>query len=385
MNNLNQNRKDGVAVAVAMSGGVDSSVAAALLKQQGYNVIGLTMHVWDYEGVGGNILNDSSCCSLESMYDARSVCHALGIPHYVIDVRKEFEQYVIANFETEYLNGRTPNPCILCNSKIKWDVLLKKAIELGCDYFSTGHYARILFDKEIGRYILCRGLDRSKDQAYALWGLRQAQLKRTIFPLGNLSKMEVRTVASNLNLKTKNKQESQEICFVPNNDYARFLYERNPERLSEIHDGEILDKQVNVLGYHKGYPFYTIGQRKGLGLAIGKPMYVTEIDAESNKIIIGEKKDLKEQGLLANHVNWIAIEKLTSPLAVEAQIRYNDPGRGATVYPAENGCVKVMFDKFHQAVTPGQSVVFFDGDIVVGGGVIASGLKQIISEVKNES
>ncbi|UCE05784.1 MAG: tRNA 2-thiouridine(34) synthase MnmA [bacterium] len=370
MNNLNQDRKDGIAVAVAMSGGVDSSVAAALLKQKGYDVIGLTMQVWDYESVGGNIFNESSCCSLESMYDARAVCHTLAIPHYVIDVRDEFERYVIANFETEYLNGRTPNPCILCNSKIKWEILLKKAIELGCDYFATGHYARVTFDEGIGRYILQRGLDRSKDQAYALWGLSQQQLKRTIFPLGDLSKAEVRKIANNLNLKTKDKQESQEICFVVDNDYSRFLRERNPELLSEIGYGEILDKQGNVLGHHKGYPFYTIGQRKGLGVAVGTPMYVTEIDAEANKIIMGEKEDLKEQSLLANHVNWIAIEKLTSLLEVEAQIRYNDPGRKATVYPADNGYVKVMFAEFHQAVTPGQSVVFFKNDIVVGGGVI---------------
>jgi len=358
-----------------MSGGVDSSVAAALLTQQEFQVIGLTMHIWDYESVGGNVFNESGCCSLESMDDARSVCHTLGIPHYVIDVRDDFERQVIANFESEYLQGRTPNPCILCNSKIKWEVLFKKALELGCDFFSTGHYARVDFEEEGGRYLLRRGIDRSKDQAYALWELSQEQLKRTIFPLGNLSKIEVRKIASDLNLKTKDKQESQEICFVPDNDYSRFLRERNPVALSEIHEGEIFDQEGNVLGCHRGYPFYTIGQRKGLGIALGKPMYVTEIDARSNKIVVGEKDDLKKSGLWANHANWIAIEKLDSPLEVEAQIRYNDPGRKATVYPFENGSLKVIFDTFHQAVTPGQSVVFFQDDVVVGGGVIERSLK----------
>ncbi len=357
-------------VAVAMSGGVDSSVAAALLKEQGYDVIGLTMQVWDYERVGGNIFSDGSCCSLDAMYDARAVCHTLKIPHYVIDVRDEFEQHVIANFEAEYLNGRTPNPCVLCNSKIKWEVLLKKAIELDCDYFATGHYARVSFDEAIGRYLLWRGTDQSKDQAYALWGLSQAQLMRTIFPLGELSKIEVRKIAADLNLKTKDKQESQEICFVPDNDYARFLRDRNPELLSKITEGEILDKQGNILGYHKGYPFYTIGQRKGLGIAVGKPQYVTEIDARLNHIVVGDKEDLNKQSLLACNINWIAVENLTVPLEVEAQIRYNDPGRKATITPTENGFVKVKFNEYHHAITPGQSAVFFKSDMVIGGGVI---------------
>ena len=371
-NQINQKKT----VAVAMSGGVDSSVAAALLKDSGYNVIGLTMQLWDFSSVGGNVYHEGACCSVETMYDARSVCHSLGIPHYVIDVRQEFEQYVIDNFENEYLKGRTPNPCILCNSKIKWDVLLKKAIELDCDFFATGHYARVDFDSASGRYCLKRGIDSSKDQAYALWGLSQDQLQRTIFPLGNFTKTEVRDIAASLNLKTKDKKESQEICFVPDDNYPRFLKEKHPGLATKLNEGEITDQQGNVLGRHQGYPFYTIGQRRGLGIAVGKPVYVTEIDPKTNRIIVGEKEDLHDRGLLANHVNWIAIGQLTAPLQVEAQIRYNDPGRPATVFPDQNGYVKVIFDTYHQAVTPGQSVVFFNDDNVVGGAVIDRALKS---------
>jgi len=363
-------------VAVAMSGGVDSSVAAALLKDQGYRVIGLTMHLWDYNGVGGNLFHESSCCSVETMNDARSVCVALGIPHYVIDVRDEFERDVIANFGDEYLRGRTPNPCVLCNSKIKWQALLTKAIELECDYFATGHYARVQFGSTTGRYLLRRGADAAKDQAYALWGLTQAQLKRTIFPLGEMTKVDVRTYAASLNLKTKDKQESQEICFVPDNDYARFLTEKYPQHVAAIGPGEIVDVHGDVKGHHRGYPFYTIGQRKGLGIALGRPVYVTRIEAGANRIVIGDKQHLNSAGLVAGQVNWIAIEGLNQPMHVEAQIRYNDPGKAATIVPLEHGRTQVIFDTFHSAVTPGQSVVFFQNDVVIGGGIIESSLNN---------
>lgn len=356
--------------AVAMSGGVDSSVAAALLKEQGYNVIGLTMHIWDYDSVGGNVFHESGCCSVETMNDARSVCHSLDVPHYVIDVRDDFEKFVISNFGSEYLLGRTPNPCVLCNSKIKWQVLLDKALELGAEYFSTGHYARVQYNGETGRYVLKRGMDVSKDQAYALWGLTQPQLKRTLFPLGELTKTGVRQYAENMNLKTHNKHESQEICFVPDNDYARFLSEKFPNEVANIGQGEIVDEHGDVKGYHRGYPFYTIGQRKGLGIALGRPVYVTRIDAESNQIVIGDKENLRNKGLTAGMVNWIAIEKLSEPMHVEAQIRYNDLGKAAIIAPLEDGRVQVEFNSFHSAITPGQSVVFFQGDVVVGGGII---------------
>ncbi len=357
-------------VAIAMSGGVDSSVAALLLKQQGYEVVGLTMHLWDYDSVGGNVFNETSCCSVETANDARAVCQSLGIPHYVIDVREEFEKRVIENFSKEYLNGRTPNPCILCNSEMKWDVLLQKGLELGCEFFATGHYARVKKDEKSGRYVLMRGLDQSKDQAYALWRLTQEQLSRTIFPLGELTKKQVRELAIKHNLKTQHKKESQEICFVPDDDYSRFLKERHPELHAKLENGKIVDVQGNVLGSHRGFPFYTIGQRKGLGIALGKPAYVTEINAENNVIVVGEREDLNVRGLIASEVNWIKISELRKPLPVVAKIRYNDHGKPAMVSPDENGKVRVVFDEYHSAVTPGQSVVFFDGDIVVGGGVI---------------
>ncbi len=358
-------------VAVAMSGGVDSSVTAALLLERGYRVVGLTMKLWDYERVGGNVHRESSCCSLDDIEDARAVAHQLGIPHYVVDIQEEFARTVIRNFEEEYLRGRTPNPCVLCNLHAKWRVLLRKALSIGAEYFATGHYARVIYDADSRRYLLLRATDRSKDQSYALWALRQDQLRYTILPLGELSKHEVRATAQRLGLRIARKAESQEICFIPDNDYRRYLQERfGPGVLRE---GEIVDTSGRVLGKHSGYPGFTIGQRRGLGIAVGKPMYVVDIRPELNQVVVGEREELFSRGLVAELVNWIAVERLEDPMQVWVKIRYRDRGSWATIRPHEDDPrrVVVQFEEPQPAVTPGQSVVFYDEDVVVGGGIIA--------------
>ncbi|MFQ5602514.1 MAG: tRNA 2-thiouridine(34) synthase MnmA [bacterium] len=370
---MNKNKNT---VVVAMSGGVDSSVAAALLHERGYQIIGVTMNLWDYDRVGGNVNRDSGCCSLDTMDDARAVCHTLGVPHYVVNFRNEFEAAVTDNFISEYMEGRTPNPCVRCNTYLKWGVLLKKAEELGADKIATGHYARTFFDEERGRYLLKRGKDIHKDQSYALWGIQQNGLARTLFPVGEFEKEEIRQIARRLGLRTADKKESQEICFIPDNDYARYLRKKVPSLQQSLAGGEIYHENGQRLGKHFGYPFYTIGQRKGLGIAVGKPVYVTEIDAPNNRIKVGSNRDLEHVGLIAENLNWIAIEKLTHEMTVEAKIRYNDPGAPAHIRTISNGTVEVKFVQPQRAVTPGQSVVFYQDDVVIGGGVIKSYLKN---------
>ncbi len=357
-------------VAIAMSGGVDSSVAASLLKEKGYDVIGLTMKLWEYNNVGGNIENESSCCSLESVNNAKYVCSQIGIPHYTLDFTGVFEKYVINNFVDEYLDGRTPNPCILCNIKIKWEVLLKKADEIGADYFSTGHYARIEFDRDSKRYILKKGIDIKKDQSYFLWGLSQNALEKTILPLGGMTKTEVRKYAEDRNLKSAKVGESQEICFIPDNNYHRFLGEWTKSTDVEIKEGEIISKNGNVLGNHKGYPFYTIGQRKKLGIAVGKPIYVYDIEPKANRIFVGDEEDLFSRGLIADNINLIALEKIEKSINVVVKIRYKDIGAKAVLHPSNDNRIKIIFDEPKKSVTPGQSAVFYQEDIVIGGGVI---------------
>lgn len=359
-----------ITIVVGMSGGVDSSVAAALLIEEGYNVIGMTMKTYEFDEVGGNIANETSCCGLTAMHDARMVATKLGIPHYVVDFRKEFSKEVIENFVEEYLHGRTPNPCIICNREIKWNALLKKAEALGAQYIATGHYARLRFDEQRQRYVLSRGTYSEKDQSYALWAVSQEALSKTIFPLGKKTKPEVRQLAERFGLRTAHKQESFEICFVPDDNYSRFLTERIPDLHERVSGGEIVMGE-KVVGKHAGYPFYTIGQRKNIG-AYGQKMYVTEIDAETNRIRIGTDDELHHRKLIAGKVNWSGIAGISGSEAmrVQAKVRYKDDAADAEVRVEADGRLSVVFDEPKRAITPGQSVVLYDGEDVLGGGVI---------------
>ncbi|MGA2622458.1 MAG: tRNA 2-thiouridine(34) synthase MnmA [Bacteroidota bacterium] len=361
-------KKDQRTVVVAMSGGVDSSVAAMLLLEKGFNVIGVTMKTYNFDEVGGNVGNETSCCGIDAFNDARMVAVKLGIPHYVVDFTAEFGREVVDNFVGEYMQGRTPNPCVICNKKIKWGELLKKADALGASYIATGHYARVVFDERAKRYNLLRPRDSNKDQTYALWGLSQEALGRTLFPLGELTKPEVREIARKHGLKTADKEESFEICFVADNDYRRFLKERAPHIEAQLYGGDIT-LAGEVVGKHRGYPFYTIGQRNGVG-AHGEKVYVTEIDAQSNRVSIGRNDDLLRKTLVARDVNLIAIESLNGGLRLQAQVRYKDVPAPATVFADGEGQIRVVFDQPKRAIAPGQSVVLYDGDRLVGGGVI---------------
>lgn len=351
-------------VVVAMSGGVDSSVAAALLLEQGYSVIGVTMKTYDFDEVGGNLQNEVSCCGLGAMQDARLVASKLGIPHYVVDFREAFGRKVVDYFVREYLDGKTPNPCIMCNRDIKWGELMRKSEALGADYVATGHYARVRFDEARKRFVVSRGKYSSKDQSYALWAVGQQALGKTLFPLGEMTKPEVRDLAMKYGLRTAKKEESYEICFVADNDYERFLRERL--------DGEIAGGDIvwngDIVGQHGGYPFYTIGQRKGIG-AYGSKMYVTGIDKNTNVVNIGREQDLFRNGLIATDANWVGVAYIDAPRKVLAQVRYKDHPQAATVYPL-NGGFRLEFEKPKRAITPGQSVVLYEDDDVLGGGII---------------
>jgi tRNA-specific 2-thiouridylase len=354
-------------VLVAMSGGVDSSTAALLLKQKGYNVFGITMKLWDYQE---GERKDGHCCSLEASNDARFICHHLGIPHYTLDLREDFKREVIFNFVEEYHRGRTPNPCILCNTEIKWKSLLDKAKKLEADFLATGHYARIQYDEKRKRYVLKKGIDKTRDQAYALWGLSQENLSQTLLPLGELTKKEVRKIAKKNNLKVADKEESQEICFIPDDDYENFI--RNWEKKKEIPKGDIINLKGEKIAEHKGIPFYTIGQRKGLGIQNEKPLYVVNINAQKNLICVAEEKELYRSSFLVRDLNWIAIEKLDEPSKCQIKIRYLHQPADGWIYPLRENMVNVKFDKPQKAITPGQSAVFYENDVVLGGGVIDS-------------
>jgi len=359
----------GTKVVVAMSGGVDSSVAAALLKEQGYDVIGITMQVWPSKKSFGG------CCSLEAVTDAKKVADKLDIPHYVLNFRDVFQKDVINNFVEEYKQGRTPNPCIRCNQFIKFDHLHKKALELGAGYVATGHYARIINyelrnqnDEIIHNYQLLKGKDQKKDQAYVLYMMNQENLGQTIFPLGDLTKDEVRRMAKDFNLPVAEKEESQEICFVEDDDYSRFIKENCPDA---IKPGRILDKKGNVVGQHDGIAFYTLGQRKGIGSHKGDPKYVIGIDRGKNAIVIGDQEDTFGKELVAEQVSYVSGQAPKEPLEIKARIRYNSPEEEARLEAEVQAKARVIFKKPQRAITPGQSVVFYKGDEVIGGGIIS--------------
>ena len=362
-------------VLLGMSGGVDSSVAAFLLKEEGYDVVGVTMNLWSFEDYGGNVVSEKGCCSLESFADARAVAKQLDIPHYVLNFKETFKKHVIDDFKTEYMKGRTPNPCILCNTVIKWQELFKKADLLDCDYLATGHYAKIDYNNDTDRYELLRGDDPKKDQSYFLYGITQEALKRTLFPLAEIQdKNKVREIAKEMNLKTANKTESMEICFIPDNDYKRFLKE-NIEGIDKIvRPGNMLDSDGNILKNrkHEGYPYYTIGQRKGLGGGFSRPMYVKKIDAGNNTIQISEKEDLSEQFVTVENLNWVSEEIKIGETKenLTAKIRFNTSDKPCKIERIENNIVKIIFEEPVYAVTPGQTAVFYNGEKVLGGGLI---------------
>ncbi len=350
-----------------MSGGVDSSVAAAILKEEGYQVIGVTMQIWPLDKQADDADKFGGCCGISAIEDAKRVAFKLGIPHYVMNFRDVFRQRVIANFCQEYSRGRTPNPCIRCNQYIKFDALLERAKELGAQFVATGHHARVEKDKAKGRYLLKKGADHGKDQSYVLYPLTQEQLGHTLLPIGSLTKHRVREIASDLGLPVAAKPESQEICFIPDNNYPRFLEEYTAEA---VRPGPILDNQGHALGEHRGILSYTIGQHKRLGISAGERLYVTAIDRHRNAIIVGTKQEVYSRGLIASELNWIAIDKLRQPMVMKAKVRYRHQEAEAEVAPLSEDQAYVKFTTPEPAITPGQAVVLYDGDIVIGGGII---------------
>jgi tRNA-specific 2-thiouridylase len=359
-------------VLVAMSGGIDSTVTALMLHHEGYEVVGITMKTWDYasSGTGAKGKKETGCCNLDSFNDARAAAVQHGFPHYILDIRDEFGDFVINNFVDEYLSGRTPNPCVLCNTHIKWRALLKRADAMNCDFIATGHYANIHLHSN-GRYYISKGIDETKDQSYVLWGLEQDLLSRTLLPLGGYRKTAIRQMATDYGYpELAKKAESYEICFVPDNDYRGFLKRRVEGLEEKVNGGNFVDKTGRVLGKHKGYPFYTIGQRKGLDITFGKPVFVTQIVPETNTVVLGDEDDLNRNEMEVGKINLLKYESITPGMEAVTKIRYKDKGTLSNLYPTGNGIVNVRFYEDAKGIAPGQSAVFYEGDDVIGGGII---------------
>lgn len=358
-------------VLVAMSGGIDSTVTALMLHNEGYEVIGITMKTWDYASSGSSS-KETGCCNIDSFNDARQAAVHHGFPHFILDIREEFGDFVIENFVDEYIAGRTPNPCVMCNTHIKWRALLKRANAMDCEFIATGHYAKI-HRHHNDRYYISKGLDETKDQSYVLWGLDQELLSRTMLPLGGYHKTEIRQMAMDMGYpELAKKSESYEICFVPDNDYRGFLRNRVPGLEERVAGGWFTDKNGKKLGAHKGYPFYTIGQRKGLEIAMGRPVYVTSIHPDTNTVVLGDESDLEQNDMLVGKLNMIKYECITEGMETVTRIRYKDKGSLSHLYNTEDG-LRVRFYENVKSIAPGQSAVFYEGNDVIGGGIIQRG------------